>query len=595
MKRPSHMQNKYFLRKLGIYLACITSPIVLMGSVLILYSRHQLQKEFSSYARQSREHIYYNVNSSLNVFSEMTSLFSSTPSLAIAISKLLNEETLDYHNSVYRSLVSQLIGTSANLNRYVDSIYIYFDNPNGKFISSNNEYTHIHAPNVFDSDWLSIYENTPSEVSSWIVKRQVTYYSFETARDTISIFRRLNSQNGIMVLNLNMDQLSQMLSSNQIYSGTFTLVTDSDGNVLFDSSGSADNISFAALSAEDLTTSSSYDTITVDGLNYLYFTSALKDYDLVIVSLIPAASVFKTVNSMIITIILLLIASVIISIGLSLTITRSDFRQLNTLMDVFVKAEQGEPIPTQLNRLRSEYDVIFNNLVHTFISNNSLKLILAQAQVQQKDAQLAALQLQLNPHFIFNTLQTIDIEILRNLPEKNMPSSLIYQLAEILKYSLENTGKMVLLKDEISICKTYAEIQKLRYENPFILYYDYDEEVLNTSCIHLILQPLLENSLHHGIKNVERKGLVKIRIFKREEYVNVHIIDNGMGISRERLAGIRRQLQERNLNHTSHIGIYNTNLRLILTYGSEAGIHICSKEGMGTLVKFRFRGDYPIV
>lgn len=101
------------------------------------------------------------------------------------------------------------------------------------------------------------------------------------------------------------------------------------------------------------------------------------------------------------------------------------------------------------------------------MSNNRLKLNLAQAQMNQKDAQLAMLQLQLNPHFIFNTLQTVDLEIMKSQPEENSPSFLIHNLSDILKYSLENTLKRVTIREEIEICKKYVKFRN--YATPIPL------------------------------------------------------------------------------------------------------------------------------
>ena len=176
------------------------------------------------------------------------------------------------------------------------------------------------------------------------------------------------------------------------------------------------------------------------------------------------------------------------------------------------------------------------------------------------------MQLQLNPHFIFNTLQTVDLEILKSQPPGNASSFLIHNLSDILKYSLENTSRLVPLKEEIAVCKKYAEIQKLRYTNPFLLYWEYEEEVLEIPIIHLVLQPLLENSLHHAIKELPRQGLIKIKLFIQNKRLHFYVVDNGLGISKDRLVEINSRLKRQNLTQNSHIGLYNTNMRLVLTY-----------------------------
>lgn len=594
MKRHSRVQRKYFLRNLVIYLLCFTFPIVLLGTSLIVYYRHNLQEELSSYADQSRNYILYNINSVLSLFSEETSLFSSAPSLSLALYKLLNEESMDYKNNVYKNTIFSIISTSANLSIYANSIYIYFENPYGNFFSSLKEFTSLTSPDNFDTDWYSLFQNAVTDEKQWITRRQVKYYSFAYEKNTITIFRRLSSFQGVMVINLDANRLSELLSSSQIYDDALTLVTDNQGHVLFGGSGVNGPEDYEEIvidtSAIKSNTRLPFNSVNINGIDYIYFASNISDYNLTMLSLIPSASVFKSMNSTIITFSIMFIFSILLSISLSWTITNKNFNQLQNLLNLFYRAEHGDNYEIQLRaNTKNEYDVIFNNIVQTFISSNLLKQNLVQSEIKQKDAQLAALQLQLSPHFIFNTLQTIDIEVLRLKQQNNNSSRLIHDLSEILKYSLENTFKTINLREEIAICKTYAQIQKFRYENPFILYWDYDDTILDQQVIHLLLQPLLENSLHHGIKGLSRKGLVKIKIYQIEKRIHVHIIDNGIGIEKCRLAEIQKGLSVQNFSQTTHIGIYNTNLRLILTYGDDARIRIMSKVGMGTVVSFSFR------
>ena len=165
------------------------------------------------------------------------------------------------------------------------------------------------------------------------------------------------------------------------------------------------------------------------------------------ISLLPTAEVFKTVHNMVLAFTLIILFSILLSISLSLSGTVNNFRQLRLLLELFSHAETGTELPVLLrSNARNEYDLIFNNIVSTFVSNHRLQLNLAQTQVRQKDAQLAVLQLQLNPHFIFNTLQTLDLEILKTLPANSHADLLIHNLSDILKYSLENTSRQVRIR-----------------------------------------------------------------------------------------------------------------------------------------------------
>ena len=122
----------------------------------------------------------------------------------------------------------------------------------------------------------------------------------------------------------------------------------------------------------------------------------------------------------------------------------------------------------------------------------------------------------------------------------------------------------------------------------FILYFDYEEEVLNSFIFRLLLQPLIENSLYHGIRplNHSRNGLIKLKIYSRDGYLHFYLIDNGVGIENDRLKKLRLILDQTDLT-TNHIGLTNTNSRIVLYFGPESKIHITSKSGAGTIIHFK--------
>ena len=141
MMKHSRMQKKYFLRQLIRHLLIITLPILLLGIVLTNYFRIQLQKELAVYAERSKNNCLKSVDEILDTFSEQTAIFSTSPSLSLSISRLLNEQSLDYKNNVMKSIIPTIIGTAVNVSSYVDSIYIYYDNPYGNFFNSSTAYS----------------------------------------------------------------------------------------------------------------------------------------------------------------------------------------------------------------------------------------------------------------------------------------------------------------------------------------------------------------------------------------------------------------------------------------------------------------------
>jgi len=120
--------------------------------------------------------------------------------------------------------------------------------------------------------------------------------------------------------------------------------------------------------------------------------------------------------------------------------------------------------------------------------------------------------------------------------------------------------------------------------------WDIDEECFQLTIPKMILQPLVENSIYHGIKEKEGLGTIKIKVFRRGDRMVVHVVDNGQGIPAEKLSSLKKQLQDAE-ESPEHIGLLNTNKRLILSYGAAATIRLCSKYERGTAISFSIPAD----
>ncbi|MFH5187394.1 sensor histidine kinase [Paenibacillus sp. TAB 01] len=197
--------------------------------------------------------------------------------------------------------------------------------------------------------------------------------------------------------------------------------------------------------------------------------------------------------------------------------------------------------------------------------------------------EFTALQSQLNPHFLFNTLETINWKAISITHKPSVLNTMVENLADILKYSLDGHHRMVILQMEIKYTKSYIDIQKVRYADQFQLIWEYNEEVHKYHVMKLILQPLIENSLYHGIREKGTPGLIKIKIRIIQSHLTLSIIDNGLGMKPEKLSELRANL-DKNYEKSKHIGLYNTHKRLKLTYGEQYGVVVRSKFGWGTAV-----------
>ncbi len=323
---------------------------------------------------------------------------------------------------------------------------------------------------------------------------------------------------------------------------------------------------------------------------YMMQTKAYNSYQVYLVSLIPLSALFLEISGLLWSFLLFFFLDCGIAVWLSYGTTRRNFSQIEYTLRLFDQAEQGVFPEKEASSPRDEYGVIFNNILHLFLNTSYLNTQLAEKQYRQQVAELLALQYQINPHFLFNTLQTVNLEVLKLSGDTESVTRILKNLSDILKYSLQDPLKKVAVREELYNLKKYVEIQQYRLGERFIVYYEVDEECMEQCINRLLLQPLLENSILHGIRTSQRKGYIKIRIFFRKGWMYFSVLDNGIGMGQAEIERIRERIQNEN---SQNIGLTNVNRRLILQYGKESALKISSKEGWGACISFKIKMENP--
>lgn len=286
---------------------------------------------------------------------------------------------------------------------------------------------------------------------------------------------------------------------------------------------------------------------------------------------------------------LMLLILLVIYIFLDRRITRpmgslSEFIQelsqgdLNTLKKRIhiVGSKEVHDISDELNEMLDEINRLTNNLVET-TSQLYIK------EIEKKEAELNLLKSQINPHFLYNTLGVIrGIAIMRDENEIKVITS---ALVKILRYSIKGHD-LVDFEEELAICKAYIEIQKIRFEDRFDVSYDFEVDMTDIIMLKMILQPLVENAIVHGIEASSRKSQIVIGTKHVTDGIQVYVQDDGVGIEKDKLGFINQQLQ----NETSsawlkeHVGLLNVHTRLKHMWGT--GLSIDSEIKEGTTISF---------
>jgi two-component system sensor histidine kinase YesM len=202
---------------------------------------------------------------------------------------------------------------------------------------------------------------------------------------------------------------------------------------------------------------------------------------------------------------------------------------------------------------------------------------------EMKNLEVKALQAQINPHFLYNTLDLINwMSIRNNVPEI---SGLVEALGRFYKLSLSRGEDIVSIGNEIEHVKTYVKIQNMRFNNNINLEINFPEELLGYSIVKIVLQPIVENAILHGIlEKDDEKGTIQIEGFLENNTIRINVKDDGIGMNDSR---IREILSGESTLEPHGYGVHNINERLRLNYGNEYGLTFVSEEGKYTIATVR--------
>ena len=284
--------------------------------------------------------------------------------------------------------------------------------------------------------------------------------------------------------------------------------------------------------------------------------------------------------------ILLLMLILIMIIIMAYILSLNSYHQLHQVVEWFDQAEHHQAlIPPGKKDM---YSQILQNIIRIFLENDYLQVQLSERKYRQKAAELQALQYQINPHFLFNTLQTIHYEILDVTNGQPSKANLMIEwLSDLLRFALGSPDSKVTLQEEIDNCMKYVQIQQERYDNTFIIDWRIPPSLMSLEVPRLILQPMIENSIVHGLKYKEN-GKIRIQAIQKKAYVVFMIVDNGSGMAPDQLKKLSDELKNTRSGCASeHIGLQNCNDRLVLAYSKESRVHVWGLDGKGMGVWFR--------
>ncbi|WP_135553552.1 cache domain-containing sensor histidine kinase [Paenibacillus cymbidii] len=278
-------------------------------------------------------------------------------------------------------------------------------------------------------------------------------------------------------------------------------------------------------------------------------------------------------------------ASVLVAVAISLR----SYRPIRRILSLFDSAEPAAhaAVTPAASKDWNEIKQIMSSIDRGFMHKRAMEEQLEEKYRKLRQAQLIALQSQINPHFLYNTLESINWLVLRLTKGENEASRMLHSLSRLLRISLETEEMLVPLHKEIEHVRLYLDIQQRRYPNKFTVEWRIDEGTLDYKLLKITLQPILENAIYHGIKPSPHAGVLKIAAYEREQALIVTIRDNGVGILPQQLASMKDGLGKDDIKEDKHIGLHNIHQRIRLAFGEPYGLKLYSKPGTGTIVSVK--------
>ena len=411
------------------------------------------------------------------------------------------------------------------------------------------------------------------------------YYWVISSSRAVELTENRNSQTGVLLVDMDFSSISRMMKQiNEVSNGQYYYLCDNNGQIIYHprqiqiSDGICKENSVEAVSYKD----GVYDE-EFEGIRRKVIVNTISYTGWKLVGVIPY-SLFS--HEMIniryfIGMVILLMAMMLIIINRVVTqrISRPILKLNNSVMEY----EAGKKPEIYIGG-SSEIRHLGYSIQSSYEKSEKLMQEIVWEQNERRKSELDALQSQINPHFLYNALDSITwmIEGERN----DEAAFMISQLAKLFRISLSKGHTIISVRDELQHAKSYMNIQRIRYKDAFSVTFDVDPELEEYCAVKLTLQPILENSINYGVDPMDDCGEIFIRVKKEDDMLILSVEDNGIGMSQEEVSLLLTD-SNRKRKHGSGVGLININNRLQILFGKEYGLLIESEPDEGTRVSIR--------
>lgn len=560
------------------YILLIVIPLVILGFYTYFYFSNTLYEKVVISSRESNEQIVKNIDNFLTNLSKI----SEFPSLDDTISSILRkhysktenrfveilDDVEDANTSLYKGVFY--------MNEYIGSVTVVPNNMDYVFnVSIIPKYT-VSYPDKSEKWFQDIIDAEAKAVVFGIHRdflQEEGEHVISVGRSIVDPFTR--KCYGATIINVRADKLKTLWEDISLTQNSKFVVIDNKNNIIYGSGVgvSGDNISSIPGFLKVIEQDGSTET-TIDGEKVYLNIATSELYQWRVVSITPKDELFEEIYNIRDITVVLCILLILLSLSISTVIATGITKPVLMLQNSMKLVENGD-----LNVTSSisggeigELSAGFNKMITE--TRNLIKKIYEQ-ETEKRNAEIIALQSQISPHFLYNTLNTI--KWMAKIQGSSGIVNALGSLIELLTFAAKTKDNLISIREELEQLNYYLDIMNLRFFDKFHVDYQIDPEVLRCMTLKFLLQPIVENSIIHGFEDLPDDGTIKISIEKKDDRIIYDVIDNGKGMDQETIRKVLYSEEYSSKKKFSKIGLYNVNKRIKLEFGETYGVEIIAE------------------
>ena len=588
--QPGDLMIKKFKSIQSVIFAVLS--VLLLGAVIIItvislsYTRQSVFENSSLYTQTIIQQMNQNIDSYIDYMENTSYLVSSNED----VQKYLFGDTAD--PEARDRILSQF---ETILDSRSDILNLGIIAENGRMLINNGQHLTNQDLDIHSQEW---YTNAlEGRESVYLTSSHVQHIISGERPWVITLSRGIRNKEmgtgqekeGVFFIDLNYSAISELCDQSMVGNQGYAFIVDADGNIVYHPQQQQ---LYNELQTEniDLVMNAGSDIVTWgDGINKkMYSISRSEKTGWTVVDCVRVEELLRRSNEAQSIYVLVAMGLMAVALFFSRFVAKSITLPIQRLCDSMERVQEGDfsvsdivvDSENEIGSLTKSFNVMTQR-IHELMAQN------IREQEAKRKSELKALQSQINPHFLYNTLDSI---IWMAEGKKNEEVVLMTaSLARLLRQSISNEDELVSIGQEIEYARGYLTIQKMRYKDKLEFRIEVEPSILNIRLIKLVLQPVIENAIYHGLKYKESRGLLLVKGFMKNGNAVLQVIDNGVGMDQETLDHIyeRHKVDY----HSNGVGIYNVQKRLQLYYGNEYGIVYESKPGEGTTATITIPGQ----